>query len=184
MDQKYPLKKRFTKIKSPVKGLSRRHGLATFVHERSKWTFFHQSTSETKWLCVDIDGYKIVNVYKTPPIHLQVSDLPVFPHPCLYAGDFNCQHVDWGYDASSADGEYLVGWANTNNLALLHNPKDAASFYSSRWNTNITPNLAFVGIDSDSCLSDRYVLEKFLRSQHRPRLLLHRGLLVLYQSSL
>ena len=26
---------------------------------------------------------------------LQTLDLPVFPHPCLYAGDFNCRHADW-----------------------------------------------------------------------------------------
>ena len=93
--------------------LSRKHGLATFVHEQLKWILFDQSppTSETEWLCVDVDGYKTVNVYKPPPICLQVSDLPVFTHPCLYAGDFNCQHVDWGYDANSADGKCLVGWA-------------------------------------------------------------------------
>ena len=132
--------------------LSRKHGLATFVHERMKWTLLDQSppTLETEWLCVDVDGYKIVNVYKPSPIRLQVSDLPVFPDPCLHAGDFNCQHVDWGYDANSADGECLVGWAKTNNLALLHNPKDAASFHSGRWNTSTSPNLAFVSIDSDS----------------------------------
>ena len=72
--------------------LSRKHGLATFVHERLKWTLYDQSptTSETEWLCVDVDGYKIVNIYKLPPTRLQVSDLPVFTHPCLYAGDFNC----------------------------------------------------------------------------------------------
>ena len=129
---------------------SRKHGLATFVRERLKWTLFDQSlpTLETEWLCIDIDGYKLVNVYKPPPIRLQVSNLPVFPHPCLYAGDFNCQDVDWGYDINIADGECLVGWASANNLALLHNPKDAASFPSGRWNTNINPDLAFVGIYS------------------------------------
>ena len=43
--------------------ISRKHGLATFVHERPKWTLFDQSppTSETEWLCVDIDEYKIAN---------------------------------------------------------------------------------------------------------------------------
>ena len=68
--------------------LSRKHGLATFVHERLKWIHFDQSppTSEIEWVCVDVDGYKIVNVYKPPPTRLQASDLPVFPHPCLYAG--------------------------------------------------------------------------------------------------
>ena len=122
-------------------------------------------------MCVDVDGYKIINVYKPPPIRLLVSDLPVFSFPCLYAGDFNCQHVDWGYDANSADGEYLVGWARTNNLALLHNPKNAASFHSGRCNTNTNPDLAFVSTDLDSHLPDRHVLEKFPRSQHRPSLI-------------
>ena len=111
---------------------------------------------------------------------LQESDLQVFPHPCLYAGDFNCQHVDRSYDTNSADGECLVGCANTNNLALLHNSKDDASFHSGRWNTSTNPDLAFVSIDPYSPLPDRHVLEKFPRSQHRPSLLLHPSLLVLY----
>ena len=85
--------------------LSRKHCLATFVHDRLKWTLVDQSpaTSETEWLCVDVDGYRIVNVYKPPPTRLQASDLPVFPHPVLYAGDFNCPHVNWGYRTSSDD---------------------------------------------------------------------------------
>ena len=153
--------------------LSRKHGLAAFVHKRLRWALFVQSppTSETEWLCVDVDGYKIVNVYKPPPILLQTSDLPAIPNPCLYAGDFNCHHVDWVYDANSADGECLVGWANTNNLALLHNPKDAASFHSGRWNTITNPDLAFVSIVLDRCLPDRHASEKFSRSQHRPSLI-------------
>ena len=46
--------------------LSRKHGLATFVHERLRYTLLDQSslTSEIEWLCVDVDGYSIVNVYK------------------------------------------------------------------------------------------------------------------------
>ena len=46
--------------------LSRKHCLVTFVHDRLKWTLVGQSsaTSETEWLCVDVDGYRIVNVYK------------------------------------------------------------------------------------------------------------------------
>ena len=46
--------------------LSRKHGLATFVHERLRYMLSDQSppTSEIEWLCVDVDGYEIVNVYK------------------------------------------------------------------------------------------------------------------------
>ena len=77
--------------------LSRKQGLATFVHERLTYTLLDQSpaTSEIEWLCVDVDGNKIVNVYKPPPTRLQTLDLSVFSHPCLYAGDFNCRHADW-----------------------------------------------------------------------------------------
>ena len=49
--------------------LSRKHGLATFVHERLRITLLDQSppTLEIEWLCEDVDGNKIVNVYKPPP---------------------------------------------------------------------------------------------------------------------
>ena len=153
--------------------LSRKHGLATFVHERLRYTLLDQSppTSEIEWLCVDVDGYKIVNVYKPPPTRLRTLDLPLFPHPCLYAGDFNCRHADWGYDDNSPDGECLAGWASINCLALLYNAKDAASFYSARWNTGTNPDLAFASVGPNSRLPDRRVLDKFPRSQHQPSLI-------------
>ena len=153
--------------------LSRKHGLATFVHERLRYTLLDQSplTSEIEWLCVDVDGYKIVNVYKPPPTRLRTLDLPVFPHPCLYAGDFNCRHANWGYDDNSLDGECLAGWASINCLALLYNAKDAASFYSGRWNTGTNPDLAFASVGPKSRLPDRRVLDKFPRSQHRPSII-------------
>ena len=107
-------------------------------------------TSEIKWLCVDVDGYKIVNVYKHPPTQLRSLNLSVFSHPCLYAGDFNSRYVDWGYDDNSPDGECLAGWASINCLSLLCNAKDAASFYSDRWTTGTNPDLAFASVDPNS----------------------------------
>ena len=95
----------------------------------------------------------------------------MFPHPCLYAGDFNCRHADWGYDDNSPDGECLAGWASIHRLALLYNAKDAASFYSGRWNTGTNPDLAFASVGPNSRLPDRCVLDKFPRSQHRPSLI-------------
>ena len=115
---------------------------------------------------MNVDGYKIVNVYKAPPTRLRTLDLPVFPHPCLYAGDFNCRHVDWDYDDNSLDGVCLAGWASINCFALLYNANDAASFYSGRWNIGTNPDLAFVSVGPNSRLPDRRVLDKFPRSQH------------------
>ena len=122
-------------------------------------------------MCVDVDNYKIVNVYKPPPTRMQASDLPAFPHPCLYAGDFNCHHVDWGYDNSDPDGECLAGWASANNFTLLYSPKEAASFHSGRWKTDTNPDLAFASVDLDNRLPDRRILGKFPKSQHRPSLI-------------
>ena len=37
--------------------LSKKHGLATFVHERVNWAMVNQSstTYDAEWLCIDID---------------------------------------------------------------------------------------------------------------------------------
>ena len=126
---------------------------------------------------MDVDGYKIVNVYKPLPTRLQASDLPVFPRPCLYAGDFSCPHAAWDYVAKSVDGECLAGWARVNNLSHLFNSKDSASFYSGRRNSGTNRDLAFASADSDSCLPDKHALEKFPKSQHRPSLITQQDLL-------
>ena len=108
-------------------------------------------------MCVDVDGYRIVNVYKPPPTRLQASDLPVFPHLVLYAGDFNCPHANWGYRTSSADGKYLVALASLNGLVPLHDPKFEVTFHSGRWNTGTNPDLTFVSVGPDSRVPDRRI---------------------------
>ena len=160
--------------------LSRKHGLATFVHELLRYTLLHQSppTSEIEWLCVDVDGYEIVNVYKPPSTRLRTLDLPVFPHPCLYAGNFNCRHADWGYNDNSPDSECLAGWASINCLALLYNAKDAASFYSGRWNTDTNPDLAFASVGRNNRLPDRRALTSSPRYNIDLCLLHHQGMAV------
>jgi len=92
--------------------LSRNHGLATFVHERSEWSLLDQSPeqSETEWLCVDVAGYKIINVYKTPRSRFTPTAIPTFAHPSLHVDDFNGQHVNWGYIRTSPDDESLDSW--------------------------------------------------------------------------
>jgi len=93
------------------------------------------------------------------------------PHPSLYVGDFNCQHVNWGYNTTSLDGESLDSWATANNLGLLYNPKETASFFSRHWNVGTNPDLAFASVGQDSQLPDRRVLRKFPQLQHRPSLI-------------
>ena len=110
--------------------LSRKHGLATFVHERLRYMLLDQSppTSEIEWLCMDVHGYKIVNVYKPPPTRLRCLDLPVFPQPCLFLGDFNCRQANWDYNDNSPDGECLAGWASINCLPSYIMPRTLPLF--------------------------------------------------------
>ena len=56
-------------------------------------------------------------------------------------------------------------------VILLYNAKDAASFYSSRWNTGTNPDLAFASVVPNNRLPDRRILKKFLKSQHLPSLI-------------
>jgi len=151
--------------------LSRNHGLATFVHEWLEWSLVDQSPeqSETEWLYVDVAGYKIVNIYKPPLSRFTPTTVPTFPHPSLYVGDFNCQHVNWGYNTASPDGGSLDSWTTSNILELLYKPKETASSFSCRWNVSTNPDMASLG--QDSRLLDRRVLGKFPRSQHRPSLI-------------
>jgi len=117
--------------------------------------------SETEWVCVDVAGYKIVNVYKPPRSRLTPTTIPTFPHTSLYVGVFSCQHFNWGYNynMTSPGGESLGSWATSNNLGLLYNPKEAACLFSRRWNVGTNPDLAFASFSQDSRLPDRRVLQ-------------------------
>ena len=106
--------------------LSRKYSLATFVHESLSLIIVDKSQADAdiKWVCIRISDYNIVNIYKLPHSHISLLSLPTFPCPSLHAGDFNCQHTDWGYTTTSIDGECLADWAEANHLALLYNPKE------------------------------------------------------------
>ena len=106
-------------------------------------------------------------LYKPPRSRFTPTAIPTFPHPSLYVGDFNCQHVNWGYNKTSPDGENLDSWATSNNLGLLYNPKKTASF-PHRWNVGTKPDLAFVSFGQYSRLPGRRVLGNFPRSRHQP----------------
>ena len=112
--------------------LSRKQGIATFVQEKLSWSLSGQfpNDSDTEWLCVDICGLKIINVYKPLPSQMTPTSIPMFYHPCLYAGDFNCQHTNWDYTNTNEDGSCLATWAAGGNLSLLYGRKGPASFLS------------------------------------------------------
>ena len=164
--------------------LSRKHGLVTFVHERLRYKLLDQSppTSEIEWLCVDVDGYKIVNVYK-PPQHdcdswiSQCFLTPVFVLAILTVVMLTGVSMTTVRTVSA----WLAGKVSI-IFSFLYNAKDAASFYSGRWNTDTNPDLAFAIAE---ILTVAYWIDVFLKSfpGHNIdlRLLHHQDLLWLYQ---
>ena len=73
------------------------------------------------------------------------------------------QDISWRWESG-----LLV---TSNNLGLLYNLKDTASFFSHRWNVGTNPDLAFASFGQDSRLPDRRVLGNFPRPQRRPSLI-------------
>ncbi|XP_013401836.1 uncharacterized protein LOC106167580 [Lingula anatina] len=126
--------------------------------------------SDLQWIAVAIGGTTVVNVYKPPPTPF--TYLPAFQHPCIYAGDFNSQHTEWGYKKNSQDGENLAHWSSSLCLTLLYDSKQPCSFTSRRWGTGSNPDLAFITTNGQ-VNAERTVIGRFPNSQHRPSVITH-----------
>ena len=144
------------------------YGTASFVKKGSKWKIATTCPDDSilNWTAVEVEGTTVINVYKPPVSALHKSDIPIFPPPCIYAGDLNCHSTEWGYQATSPYGSALEDWASISDVTLLHDPYQPDSFRSGRWNTTFNPDLAFANVTST--LSQRLVSDPFPRSQHRP----------------
>ncbi|KAM3864710.1 putative RNA-directed DNA polymerase from transposon X-element [Diretmus argenteus] len=152
---------------------SKQHGVATFVRTEISWAASSQSPpgSNIEWLVTKIQETSVVNVYKPPPSELSATSLPSVTAPAIYAGDFNCQHTDWGYNHTTPNGVALNDWASNTDALLLYDPKEPSTFFSARWNTTTNPDLAFAICRSNDAKPERRVLDRFPRSQHRPSII-------------
>lgn len=92
-------------------------------------------TNDIHVIAIDINGTTVLNVYKPPAISWPREPLPIFPHPCIYNGDFNSHHEAWGYGSYDTNGNSLVEWMSLNELQLIYSPKDPLTFKSPRWGT-------------------------------------------------
>ena len=98
-------------------------------------------------------------------------DYPDIPTPQSVRWRLQFPACQLGLQHNTPDGESLDSWETFNNLGLLYNPKETASFFSRLWNVGTNPDLAFASFGQDSRLPDRRVLGKFSRSQRRPSLI-------------
>ena len=104
---------------------SKHHGMATFVRIGITWSAVKRSPPDAniEWLVTEVQETTILNVYKPLPYEQFTTSLSSVPAPAIYAGDFNCQHTDWGYKQTTKDGETLSDWASSAEAVLLSDPK-------------------------------------------------------------
>ena len=101
-------------------------------------------------------------------LSLQKMDIP--KENCLIAGDFNSHSTCWGYEETDRRGDEVEDWQIENNMLLLNDPEDPPTFFSRRWISTSTPDLAFATEDI-SKKTTRKVLSQLANSDHRPVLL-------------
>ncbi|KAJ8353631.1 hypothetical protein SKAU_G00211980 [Synaphobranchus kaupii] len=144
---------------------SKQHGMSNFVRTGLSWSAISQSPpgSNIEWLITKIQETSVVN---PPPSALTAPSLPSVTAPAIYAGDFNCQHTDWGYNHTSQDGETLSDWASNTEALLLFDPKESPSFFSARWNTYTNPDLAFAVCRSNDRKPERRVIDRCSKEEH------------------
>ena len=139
---------------------------ASFVKNGSKWKIAATCPDDSilNWTADEVKGTTVINVFKPPVSALNMSDIPIFPPPCIYSGDFNCHSTARGCQENSPNSSALEDWASIVNVTLLHDLHQPDSFRSGRWNTTSNPDLAFANVTST--LPQCLVLDPFPRSQN------------------
>ena len=74
------------------------------------------------------------------------------------------------YNTKDKRGETIEDWQDENHLILINDPSDTPTFYSRRWHTTTTPDLAFCTDDIHQNIS-RKVCDQLGGSDHRPVIL-------------
>ena len=148
------------------------HGIATYVKNSLTNVDVVETTNNDAIYSssIRVGSLNVTNVYKAPSSTWSDAVLKTFPHPALYAGDFNSHHCEWGYNDNDHNGELLVEWAVNNELHLVFDPKDKCTFFSAAHRRGYNPDLCFVSTDDEGIPLQitRKVLPSFPRSQHRP----------------
>lgn len=109
----------------------------------------------------------LVNIYSPNDKALSLDKIPTEETNFLVVGDFNSHSQSWGYDHIDIRGEEVETWQDDNRLNLINQPEDPPTFYSRRWHTTSTPDLAFCTDDIHSHVQ-REVTEQLGGSDHRP----------------
>ena len=111
--------------------------------------------------------HTIYNYYCPPDKDLSLYRMDIDQEQCIVVGDFNAHSQSWGYDSLDSRGEEVEDWHTIAGLQLLNSPEDTATFYSRRWMTTSTPDLAFCS-NGIAGKANRIVQDQLAGSDHRP----------------
>lgn len=129
-----------------------------------------QSEMQEATILVNNQELKVYNVYCPVDKELSLHTIPASEDRCLIVGDFNSHSEMWGYTSADKRGEEVEDWQIDAKMVLLNDPDDQATFYSRRWCSSSTPDLAFA-TDDISRIAQRKVDRQLSTSDHRPVIL-------------
>jgi len=89
----------------------------------------------------------LVNYYSPQDKILSVDKIPTDDTNLITVGDFNSHSQSWGYTHIVNQGDEVETWQDDGKLILINKPDDQPTFYSRRWHTTTTPDLAFCSDD-------------------------------------
>ena len=113
---------------------NKHHGLATYARDGVDPAPTNKSPNESsiEWITTKVGSYYFTNVYETPGSSIDNRTLPTTSLPSIVCGDFNSRCTSWGYSDTNVGGSTLVAWAEIQDLYVLYDVKDHATFYSER----------------------------------------------------
>ena len=109
-------------------------------------------------LAINGTDYKIYNMYCPDNKDLSLHTMDIPNENCLVVGDFNSHSTSWVYKENNNRGDEIEDWQTKSNMILLNKVDDPPTYYSRRWMTTSTPNLAFEFATGDiACKTTREV---------------------------
>lgn len=149
-------------------------GVMTLVRNNVNASETKTQTGEAEYIQTRITTttctLELVNYYCPQDKALSLDTIQVPDSNFLIAGDFNSQSQSWGYDTLDKRGEEIEAWQDEKHLILANDPTDEPTFYSRRWHSTTTPDLALCTEDIHKRLT-RDVGPQLGGSDHRPVLL-------------
>ena len=132
-------------------------------------TAVHMENAEYQMIRAKLNDTElhILNFYCPNDRSLSLDTINVPNSSFLAIGDYNSHSQSWGYSQMDHRGEEVEDWQDEHKLILINSPSDTPTFYSRRWRTTSTPDLAFCTEDIHGDVT-REVGEQLGGSDHRP----------------